>query len=69
MTDNTRTRIFLEANNLAKHQYGVNYSELSAPVQETLWCIAKRIINAQIQDEINSVGGKRCGSVKGANSG
>lgn len=56
MNDNTRTRIFLEANNLAKEKHRVNFTELSWPLQETTWNIAKRNVYAQIQDEINNVG-------------
>ena len=59
MNDNTRTRIFLEANNLAKEKHGVNYVELSPELQETIMNIAKRTVHEKIQDEINNVGGKR----------
>lgn len=58
MNDNTRNRIFLEANNLAKQEYAIAYVELPQRVQETLFCIAKRTVDAEIQEEINNVGGR-----------
>ena len=59
MNDNTRTRIFLEADKLAKEKYGVFYTELPQSTQEVLYNMAKRIVAKKIQGEINSVGGKR----------
>jgi len=55
MNDNIRNRIFLRANNIAVEKHGKFYTELSPTLQEAIWHVAVREINASIRAEIEEV--------------